>query len=401
MTRAGEKQEPPLKIARLPLKQQGLSLLMTLIITLSVSCIGIGILFNHHQQQDLTSQTHVVKQLAVNQIVTQLFQFAATQGVNSLSDVGHLPCPSLIPNGPAQVACLNSNVGYLPRVTHVAINYLNATVPHQQALGAQNIAWQYAVSSQVLQPNALNWSKKVDWSKPALIIKTTDQTYNDVVAIVAANLSPSKSGLLATPPFRIIRQHEMFRQVQAALMTQTATTLAFLPVLGSIPKAPPHIQQQAGQAVGIPAECQCRCTKTRCTCNCLEPAIWVSEAPCLMAQPFCQPVSEWLKTDIDPWTTEALETLDSRFSVCQSAIDQPCQFKGASSLLNGWPVSEYSPAASNPRSCRPTLPTQCPTSSQSTACECQFNWPAGVVSQLARIQLQVDNQQWVAHFNEH
>jgi hypothetical protein len=51
-------------------------------------------------------------------------------------------------------------------------------------------------------------------------------------------------------------------------------------------------------------------------------------------------------------------------------------------LQSQWPVSRFEPVAAVNKTCRPTERNQCPVSTGSEACTCDFSWPDNTKNDL-------------------
>jgi hypothetical protein len=375
---------------------KGISLLLCVLLLLGAGFSITGIFQHLEIRHKLQTEIMASEQIELNHIRSNLLQFATAQGYNSLTDPGRLPCPSQTPEGHPNVECLTENIGYLPRTSHSAINYVNQTVAHQRSRSLETSIWKYAVSKQVLQPNSLGWSQKVDWDQPPLTLKVGQRTIEGVVAVIAHAIVQKEGHLEVQPPYAFITESQIKKHLKVKLLQQVNATLSQLPTYSSITQAEPFIDLSGEKATARDTECTCRCTKTRCNCSCPEKAYWASESPCLKKTPACKPSSEWLNETSDPTLTSQLETLSPSTTVCRSDPDKPCVLKGPTRLLNEWGISFFRPVAALSRSCRPTHNATCPTSNMSSPCECYFGWPRSVDNKLSEIQLDFNNGRWRA-----
>lgn len=377
-------------------QSEGLSMLLCVFLLIGSSLSMIGI-FQHLQiRQQLRSEILASEQIELNHIRLNLLQFAMSQGYNSLTDLGRLPCPSQTEQGNPEVACLKANVGYLPRTSHTATNYLNQTVAHQRSRNIETNIWMYAVSEQVLQPNSLGWSQKVDWSKPSLVVRVGDQLINDVVALVAYQITPQKDHLEVEGPYTVITQTQLLKHLRNHILQQVNATLTQLPSYASADQAYPFIDTSGEKPVAIDSSCHCRCTKTRCSCNCLADSVWQSQSPCQKGNSNCKTINQWLAEPTKPFFFQDLKIIDKETSICSSADGSPCVFKGPAQLLSEWGISAFKPVAAFARSCRPTHYATCPTSLNSSPCECFFGWPQTTKNDLGNLNLLFNQGRWSA-----
>ncbi|WP_334118308.1 hypothetical protein [Limnobacter sp.] len=313
-----------------------------------------GALQHALQLEQQTRQSQIL-----DHIRSGLLGFASTQGIHSQSHLGHLPCPATLPEGPPQTTCLAKPWAYLPIHSKTAINYLNRGISarnHELAHAASH-HWHYAVSAQLLQPNALGWSRWVDYSKPAMRIRIPAQQNRieeNIAAVVAKSIqSTGEHHYDVTPPYMLIRVNELQAHMVQAQIHLLRDTLRNT-------NNPPH--ENLIQAPGttntftpVNSNCACRCTKTKCTCNCDEPGQWSSTS--------------------------------SEQPVCFSTPESPCIFAGPATLQSQWPVSRFEPVAASNKSCRPSKRQECPLSTNSTACTCDFSWPDNTKADLANFQI--------------
>lgn len=357
-------------------------LLLLVLLALGALAAGQSQVIQHarsFQQNNQALQEHQSLQTARE----ALLAFAARQGMNQHTQPGHLPCPALSPEGPAQTTCLNSNWGWLPGQSVVKINYLNPGLgaPYNAKQLGVGKSWQYAVSTQLLQPNALGWSQWVDFSKPALTVQTEQGVFTQVAAVLAQQIQP-----IGPNTFGVQGPHQIIpvQMLQATLRNnlQQAAELAVLTHAaqhgpGWHPShAPETLQQQTPQLWrAVDPQCECRCTPTRCTCQCPQTkATWSSKAPCLQGQTHC--------------LTDARGP-----SICHAQAGQSCIFLGPAHLHSLWPVSRYLPAAGAGRACQPTNTYACPLSSKTgQACECKHGWPSNIYPMLNQVLLVDDGK---------
>lgn len=373
---------------------KGMSMLLCVFLLLGAGLSITGVFQHMEIRQTLRSEILASEQIELNHIRFNLLQFATTQGYNSLTDLGRLPCPSKTKQGNPQVECLDENIGYLPRTSHTAINYLNQTVAHQRSRNIEASTWMYAVSQQVLQPNSLGWSQKVDWTKQPLEVRIGQRVITGVVALVAHDIALQGQYLEVNGPYTVITQNQIQKHLQVHMLQQVNATLRQLPAYSSGVQAQPFIDSSGPAPGATPATCQCRCTKTRCTCSCTDPALWQSEAACLVATPNCKTVTEWKAKA--PSFVSHLQSIDGNLSICRSLPSEPCKFKGPAKMLNEWGISFFRPVAALSRSCRPTQYATCPTSLSPSPCECTFGWPQTTQKYLSNIKLTFNDGRWRA-----
>lgn len=316
-------------------------------------------------------------------IKTSLLSFAGSQGIHSQSHLGHLPCPADLPEQPPKTTCLNKPWGHLPAHSSFSINYLNLglNARHNEGETSAQRYWHYAVSAQLLQANALGWSRWVDYTQPAIQvrIKTGDhRIHTDIAAVVAAKIERlGEHQYEITGPYLLIPVHELQHQMMAVQKHQirdTVQTWAQLSTSAGLTLAP-HENLTQGSSLGesynpLNSNCGCRCTRTRCTCQCDQPADWVSSGGCLGTNPDC--VEHAAHTE------------------CRSTGEKACVMTGPSQLKSNWPVSRFEPVAAANKSCRPDKRHECPLGRDTTACTCDFSWPDNVKSDLANFQINMD-----------
>lgn len=346
---------------------------------LSLSAVGNSVALR--AQFDHTAQVH--DQRALLHAKESLLSHATAQGLQTQSQLGSLPCPALLPDSHPQTTCNNKPWGYLPARSNAKVNFLQPGVATTQAVKPmqQQRAWQYAVSQQVIQPNALGWSQWVNWAAPPMTLHVegaSPHTLQDVAAVVSQGLELLYDHTYRiTPPYVVIDSHELRQHTERA--EQAAVEQALLgwqhnnpsPVQALqwhhenlIATNEPHLLQPQDSA------CACRCTKTRCTCECAQTGLWQSDSPCDSSLEHC------------------LQQADGQY-VCYSTPGQPCVFKGAAQLQSRWPVSHFEPLPAAHRACRPTALHICPLSDQTQACECKFSWPEQTLNGLAAHKVQL------------
>lgn len=358
-----------------PHHQRGIGLLV-LAIMLALS----GYAFLQIQKSGQFKEKLNLEQLArqhqvLDHIRAGLLGFTAQQGVHSQSHIGHLPCPAASVNSIAQTTCLQKPWGYLPVRSKTATNYLNIGIDarNNELEPSTRRDWHYAVSPQLIQPNELGWSRWVDFSKTGIQVRIpseNNRTESDIVAVVAHIIQPTAENHYdITPPYFLISRHELREHIvrtQSHLLKDTLRswistnvdtqnfTLVESENLESLAGKP-------GSFTPVNSNCGCRCTKTRCTCNCDSTGHW---------------------------------QLEHDGTNCTSTGDEPCVLYGPTSMRNAWPVSRFEPVAAINKSCRPTQRHQCPLSTGSEACVCDFSWPDNTKANLDQFTIiQTDAQQ--------
>ncbi|HEX4916463.1 MAG TPA: hypothetical protein VFV43_01060 [Limnobacter sp.] len=316
-----------------------------------------------------------------------LLAFATRQGLNSHTQAGHMPCPARFSNGPSQTTCLNRNWGWLPGQAVARINYLNPglALPYNAQQSGPEKSWQYAVSTQLIQPNTLGWSQWVDFSLPALTVLADGTTHPNVAAVIAHRIEAlGPHTMQVEAPYVLIS----VRDLQANLGRRHAQEIAHTVHLHQrlLPPAI-HWAQNHEYLVNlapslwqpIDSGCSCRCTRTRCTCQCAnQGGQWVSHAHCASGQSHC--------------TTNPGPPQTSR---CTSSTGQACVFQGTAQLQSQWPVARYLPAPGHNRACQPVAIQACPLSAlPGQSCDCTFGWPISTLNRLpdTRIGLGAENQ---------
>lgn len=317
-------------------------------------------------QQKLALQQQARQTQILEHIRTNLLGFAGNQGIHSQSHLGHLPCPADVAEAEPKTTCLQKPWGYLPVHSKTALNYLN------QGINARNNElepstrqhWHYAVSAQLLQPNALGWSRWVDYSKPAIRIRIpseNNRTEEHIAAVVARSIRISAEHQYEiTPPYITISVRELrtqMQQVQLHLLRDTLHTWLQENHINAENFTNENLAKTTEDSSYTPinSNCTCRCTRTRCTCNCEGEGKWTSQNSCLGENPLC--------------AQEENET------VCTSTAEASCVFSGPARLQSSWPISRFEPVASSNKSCRPIQRHECPLSPNSVACVCDFSWP--------------------------
>lgn len=343
--------------------------------------------------QQLATEGRFSHQLAMEQqarasqildgIKTSLLSFAGSQGIHSQSHLGHFPCPADQPEQAPKTTCLNKPWGYLPAHSAFSVNYLNLglNVRHNEGGHSAHHNWQYAVSPQLLQPNALGWSRWVDYSQPSIKvwIKTENhRSQTDIAAVVAAKIERlGEHQYEVTGPYLLISVNELQHQmteVQKHQIRDTMTTWMQLTASAGLAPAPhenlSHSPNPGNTYIPVNSNCSCRCTRTRCTCQCDQPANWVSSGSCVGNNPDCVELAAHTE--------------------CKSVVGKACVMSGPAQLKSNWPISRFEPVAAANKSCRPTNRLECPLTRDSTACTCDFSWPDNVKGDLANFQIKVD-----------
>ena len=355
--------------------QSGLTLLVMVVLLLLGGFTLAQVNNAGRLQQELHTLQHARKAIILDQIRAGLLGFAANQGIHSQSHLGHLPCPAKQPGSFPETTCLGKPWGYLAVQSKTAINYLNQGIDarNNELEPSARHDWQYAVSAQLIQPNSLGWSRWVDYSQPSMNIvipSEGNRTEQQIAAVVAHSIEPvGQHNFIVNPPYMLIRVNEL-RAHMTAIQThlikntletwqETATT-SNSAVLAHENMKPLSGSQNIFQPVD--SECSCRCTKTRCTCNCSVPGQWKSMGKCLGANENC---------------------LDKEVgAICNSNTGESCLFSGPASLQNDWPVSRFEPVAASNKSCRPSFRSQCPLSTNTQPCTCDFSWPDNTKNNL-------------------
>ncbi|GLR27381.1 hypothetical protein [Limnobacter litoralis] len=342
-----------LKTSPLKRPSAGYALLLTavavVLATVLIHQLGDG----YSARKSLRDSAKASQSQALARIRTALLAFAVSQGDNSLSQPGNLPCPSLSPEGAPQTTCLNVHVGYLPEISVIKTNYTRNTVPmlwNSEQLGHQK-SWAYAVSPQVLQANALGWSQWVDFSLPGLTVIVDQTTYKDVVAVVAAQLTPLGNDVLqATGHSALLSKADLLQAIAKRRHFQIQQTIATWLAINhqTEPKPTENLQAVAGDLIPVDSQCQCHCTSTRCQCGCNQAAQW--------------------QTDSNPATPFYSDGTDTTL------------IAGPARLTSQWPISHYSPSPMPGSGCRPANPFTCPLAPAGKSCDCTFAWPTDALS---------------------
>lgn len=348
--------------------QGGLSLLV-LAILLALSGFALA-QFNAAGQyrQKLNLEQLARQNQVLDHIRAGLFGFTAQQGVHSQSHLGHLPCPATQANSIAQTTCLQKPWGYLPVRSKTATNYLNVGIDartNELELSTHR-DWHYAVSPQLIQPNDLGWSRWVDLSKPGIQVRIppeNNRTERNIVAVVAHTIVPiAEHQYDITPPYFLIREHELrghMARIQTHLLKDTLKSwISHNSAAENFRLAEAeNLEPMAGKPSifkPVNSNCSCRCTKTRCTCA-------------------CDSAGQW--------------RLEQDGTDCTSTVDEPCVLYGPASMRSAWPVSRFEPVAAINKSCRPIQRNQCPLSTGSEACVCDFSWPDNTKASLDQFRI--------------
>ena len=359
---------------RMRTNQQGYSLLALLIMVMMFGFASLEFRNEENFRQKLLLEQHARETQTLEQIRTSLLGYAANQGLHSQSHLGHLPCPALLPGGPSQTACLNKAWGYLPVQSKIAVNYLNAGIDARfnDLELSSNSQWQYAVSSQLIQPNALGWGRWVDYAQPAIQIRIPAENKRiktNLAAVIAKTITPIEEHQYdISPPYILLHVNELQKHMKQVQSHQIKTTLRAWQQLSPQFNFSTAVHENMVRTTSddtyqpLDSACQCRCTKTRCNCHCNNSGHWASPAPCIDNNPNC--ADKVTQTD------------------CLSTTDAACLFAGPAGLKSGWPVSHFEPIAAINKSCRPTQSNQCPLSLNNVACVCHFSWPNNTLSSL-------------------
>jgi hypothetical protein len=361
----------------------GYSLLVVLVL-MAVGGFGLQQLTTNKQlAHQLTLEQQVRQNQVLDHIKASLLGFAGSQGVHSQSHLGHLPCPADLPERPPKTTCLNKPWGYLPVHSSTSINYLNLglNARHNEIETSGQRYWHYAVSAQLLQANALGWSRWVDYSKPSIRVRIkTDhhRVHSNVAAVVAAKIERlGEHEYEVTGPYLLISVPELQRQMNAvqkhqlrdALVTWTLQRVSqgqAVEAHENLSRIPASMNRYAP----IDSNCSCRCTKTRCTCQCDQAGDWISSGSCVGNNPEC--------------------VEHAGHTECRSSAEEACVMSGPSRMKSAWPVSRFEPVAAANKSCRPASRTECPLAKDNTACTCDFSWPENVKTDLSNFQVRVD-----------
>lgn len=356
--------------------QQGLTLLV-MVVLLVLGGFALAQVSNAgRMQQELRTQQHARQAMILDQIRAGLLGFAANQGIHSQSHLGHLPCPAKQPGSFPETTCLEKPWGYLAVHSKIAINYLNQGIDarNNELEPSARHDWQYAVSAQLIQPNSLGWSRWVDYAQPSMNIvipSEDDRTEQQIAAVIAHSIEPAgQHNFKISPPYMLIRVSELrehMTAIQTHLIKNTLETWQEVATAGSSPLLDhENLKPESGlQNTHKPmdSQCSCRCTKTRCTCNCAAQGQWKSTGKCVGVKENC---------------------LDQEAgAMCNSNAVESCIFSGPAALQSDWPVSRFEPVAANNKSCRPTFRNQCPVSTTTQPCICDFSWPDNTKNNLS------------------
>lgn len=304
------------------------------------------------QQAQLTQASQAQ---TLSRIRLSLLAYAVSQGANSLSMAGNLPCPSLMPGGAPQTTCLNSNSGFLPEISVIKTNYTRNTVPMlwNTLQLDHDKSWAYAVSPQVLQANPLGWSQWVDFSKPDMTVFEGQNTHTETIAVVAEKLTQIGPNAWAASGNHVLLDKPSLLKAMAdyrrVLINNTVSQ--WLENSGQAkPTASENLQPGLnGTLQSVDSQCQCHCTATRCQCGCAAAADWRNAR----------------QADI-PVHSDASST---------QTIFGPAQLKSR------WPVSHYSPTPLPNSGCRPVDSFTCPLAPTGRFCDCSFSWPIGALGE--------------------
>lgn len=349
--------------------QQGYSLLALTVLLMLLGFAGAQVTESTALQQRLLLQQHGRQTQILEHIRASLLGFAANQGLHSQSHLGHLPCPAMQAGGYPQTSCLNKPWGHLPVSSKTAVNYLNPGIDARinELEPSARKQWHYAVSAQLVQPNALGWGRWVDYSQPAIRIQIpaeNNRIEQDIAAVVASHIKAVADHQYSiTPPYTLIKTAALRKHMGRAQARQLNDTLQAWQQLNPELALPPGhyenivaLPSQQHMFQPVDSGCYCRCTKTRCSCSCNGSGSWQS----------------------GPTT-------------CTSTANEPCVFGGAASMQSWWPVSRFEPVAAVNKSCRPTARNQCPLSRDNNPCTCSFSWPDNISNDLHRFSFSLPN----------
>lgn len=356
-----------------------LMLLVCMLMFFAVRQAGETPLHHAHAQASKAA----VQQQSLVAARSALLAFANRQGVNSHTHPGHMPCPALFSGGAAQTSCLNRNWGWLPGQAVAKINHLNPglALPYNALQLGTEKSWQYAVSAQLIQTNALGWSQWVDFSLPSLTVIAQNTAHAEVAAVVAHRIEPlDMHSVRVEPPYTVISVSELqasldHRHAQDIAHTLWLHQLALGDTNQWVTPTEHLISVDVSQWQPVDPGCSCRCTRTRCTCQCThQNGQWSSLAPCASGQAHC------IQT---PGSSTA--------SQCTSATNQPCVFMGTAQLQSQWPIARFLPVPGKNRACQPVRPNACPLSALAgQSCECNFGWPIGTLTRLEQTRISID-----------
>lgn len=349
-------------------RQGGLGLLALAILLALIGFALAQVNMSQSFKEKLNLEQIARQSQALEHIRSGLLGFTTQQGVHSQSHLGHLPCPATQANNIAQTTCLQKPWGYLPVRSKTATNYLNIGIDARANELEPSIRrdWHYAVSPQLIQPNDLGWSRWVDFSRPGVQVRIPAENYRterDIVAVVAHTIVPMADHQYdITPPYFLIREHalrEHIARVQTHLLKDTLKAWS-TPIMGTgnftemTSENLEPVAERTGFFKPVNSNCNCRCTKTRCTCS-------------------CDSTGQW--------------RLEQDGTTCTSTVDEPCVLYGPASMRSAWPVSRFEPVAAINKSCRPSQRHQCPLSTSSEACVCDFSWPDNTKANLDQFRI--------------
>ncbi|MCQ8897447.1 hypothetical protein NQT62_13480 [Limnobacter humi] len=380
------------------LSSRGQALLAALVALALVTVSSTGFWSMWHNQQQAQFQRSANTRLQLWAMKQTLLNFASRQGINTLTQAGHLPCPANTPGGAPRVVCSNARVGYWPATTVIKTNYLGSALGPTTAPASSKQpapAWYYGVSSQLVQPNPLGWSQWVNFDLPPLTVNTPEGIQTNIAAVAATGIQVlGPDYWQVEPPYLLISLRELQSAVRSVVQQQTLFTLQRWALyeqqrLNSGPVAPQTNEnlQPAGTAnrwQAINAGCQCHCTKTRCTCSCSQNAHWISRDTCAGS---------------NGCSGSQLEPDGTPLFHCVSTAYSACSFKGPAGLDSRWPISRFKPEAGINRPCNPTAEPLCPTSPGADACDCEFSWPSVVSGRLSQLQIVHGDSGWTATVN--
>ena len=386
-------------------QQQGMAMLVMALLMVVAGLLAQQIASARRNDEQRENQRLARQTQTLANIQESLLAFASQQGYNSLSQQGHLPCPAILPGGIPQTTCLTNPTGYLPAQSVAKTNYLNPNVSAQWDYSKNQLDkdWAYAVSTQLIQPNQLGWSRWVDFSKPALKVRTVHDMQNNVAALVAGSIQIEADGTLdPSSPALVLTVTQLQKHIEKTqAQTIINTTQTWLRAIHSAPFAHEYLQAiaagpQTETSLGFQSlqnTCACECSKTRCTCTCEETqGWWASSSACYGNNPQCKAIGQWEEAQLPDW---AITISKPNSFVCKSSSAQSCVFQGPAHLLSQWPIARFEPVASAGRPCQPTTANICPLSKTGSNCTCQFGWPAAInlIAHTPKIVFeQIDNE---------
>lgn len=364
-------------------RETGYSLLIVLVLLMLGGFALQQLAINGRFSHQLEVEQQVRESQILHDLKTSLLSFAGSQGIHSQSHLGHLPCPADLPDQAPKTTCLNKPWGYLPTRSSYSINYLNPglNARHNERETSVQRHWHYAVSAQLLQPNALGWSRWVDYSQPGIQVRIKTEnhrTQTDIAAVVAAKIERlGEHQYEVAGPYLLISVNELQRQMTEVQKHQIRDTLTtWMQLTASAGLALAHHENLSGSPnsgntyTPVNSNCSCRCTRTRCTCQCDQPANWVSSGSCVGTNLDCVELAAHTE--------------------CKSVVGKACVMSGPGQLKSNWPISRFEPVAAANKSCRPINRHECPLTRDSTACTCDFSWPDNVKSELQNFQINLD-----------